>query len=80
MQEKHNALGPLVRDCLSPCKAEEAEHGQIVAVVRPAVIRLPVFVFAPIFESLVDLGVVSPVGPAGPGVNHHAAAILGREH
>ena len=80
MQEKHNALGPLVGDFFSFAIADEAEHGQIVAVVCPAVIRLPVLVFAPILESLLDLGVVSLVGFAGNGVNHHAAALLGREH
>ena len=58
MQEEHNALGPLVLDFPPPRFAEDAEHGQIVAVIRPHVKRLPVLVSAPIFESLVDLGVV----------------------
>ena len=78
VQEQHNTLGPLVRDLLSLFKADDAEHGQLVIVIRRAVIRLPVDVLAPSFESLVDLGVVLPVVLAGPGVNHHAA-ILGRE-
>ena len=78
MQEKHNALGPLVGDFFSFAIADEAEHGQFVIVLRRAVIRLPIHVFAPFFESLLDLGIVFPIIFGCPGVSQHAA-LLGQE-
>lgn len=78
MQEQHNALGPLVCDLLLLFIADEAEHSQFVIVLRRAVIRLPIHVFAPFFESLLDLGIVFPIIFGCPGVSQHAA-LLGQE-
>ena len=67
VQKEHDAPGPLVRDLLFPCFAQDSEHGELVSVLGCAIIGRPVKFRFLFLESLFDLWIVFPVSLAGSG-------------